>query len=152
MNKSRHRGIKERNNSEQSGDIHALYEEYARIFITEKQTTFEKGNPRRKGLNQFIHGLLHSGRETGKIAKSIDEIARRANLIALMAAVEAQRAGKEGTACAAMAKEARDLAIMSAETVSNTRRHIEYAVTALENIHDISQLKMASLHEKQGVA
>ncbi len=119
MNKSRHRGIKERNNSEQSGDIHALYEEYASIFI---------------------------------IAKSIDEIARRANLIALMAAVEAKRAGNEGTAFAAMAKEARDLAIMSAETVSNTRRHIEYAVTALENIHDISQLKMASLHEKQGVA
>ena len=119
MNKSRHRGIKERNNSEQSGDIHALYEEYASIFI---------------------------------IAKSIDEIARRANIIALMAAVEAKRAGKEGTAFAAMAKEARDLAIMSADTVGDTSRYIENTVRIVESISVVTKLSMKHYREKQEVA
>lgn len=95
----------------------------------------------------------HMGRkETEKIAASIAEIARRANIIALMAAVEAGRAGKEKTGLSAMARKARSLAIKSADAVRDARKHIEYTVTTLESIHDVSQLIVASLRENKKVA
>lgn len=122
MKKGQCKGKKEKCLLEQSGNVHLPYKEYAKIFIT------------------------------GKIAASIDEIARRANLIALMAAVEAGRAGKEQTGLSAMAGNTRTLAIKSADAVSDTRTHIEHAVTIVESIHDISQMKMASLRENQEVA
>jgi len=152
MKKEQHRGRKEKNKSEQSGNLQVPHEEYAKIFITEERQILEKANTCMKCLNRFVNGVLFSGKETGKIAASSDEIARRANLIALMAAVEAGRAGKKQTGLSAMAGKTRALAIKSADAVSDTRTHIEHAVTTLESIYDISQLKMASLREKQGVA
>ncbi len=122
MEKEQHKRRKEGNKSEQSGNLPARHEEDTKIFIT------------------------------GKLAASIDDIARRANLISLMAAVEAGRAGKEQTGLSAMAGKTRYLAIKSAEAVSETRTHVEHAVTIVERIHDISQMKMASHRENRGVA
>ena len=99
MKKGQCKGKKEKCLLEQSGNVHLPYKEYAKIFIT------------------------------GKIAASIDDIARQANLIALMAAVEAGRAGKKQTGLSAMAAKARALAIKSSDAVSDTRTHIEHAVT-----------------------
>jgi methyl-accepting chemotaxis protein len=105
-----------------------------------------------KNLNHVINEVSASVVEAGKLATSIDENARQVNLLALVAAVEAGRAGEKGVGLSAMARKARALAIKSADAVSDTRAHIEYAVTTLESICDISRLTMASHREKQVVA
>jgi len=150
MKEGQYLRIEEENKSEKSGDVHVRREKCAKIFITEERRLLEKVNTCRKGLNQFVHGVLNSSRETEKIAASIDDIARQANVIALMAAVEAERAEQEGRELSIMAKGARDMAMRSAETVKDTRRHIEYMVSILKSFNHVTQLSMEVLPGETG--
>ncbi|CCK82276.1 methyl-accepting chemotaxis sensory transducer [Desulfobacula toluolica Tol2] len=82
-------------------------------------------------MNQLISSMEDISRasdETGKIIKTIDEIAFQTNLLALNAAVEAARAGDAGAGFAVVADEVRNLAIRSAEAAKNTAQLIEGTV------------------------
>ncbi|MFH1035412.1 MAG: methyl-accepting chemotaxis protein [Pseudomonadota bacterium] len=88
-------------------------------------------------LRQAMARISEASEQTGKIIKTIDEIAFQTNLLALNAAVEAARAGEAGAGFAVVAEEVRNLAMRAAEAAKNTQAIIEQN---LRNIAEGSEL------------
>ncbi|MFZ0430489.1 MAG: methyl-accepting chemotaxis protein [Acidobacteriota bacterium] len=101
----------------------------ARELSDKARTSADKGVASIGRLSASIDKIKASADKTGRIVKTIDEIAFQTNLLALNAAVEAARAGEAGKGFAVVAEEVRNLAIRSAEATRTTASLIEEAST-----------------------
>jgi methyl-accepting chemotaxis protein len=88
-------------------------------------------------LTGAMDGISGASGETGKIIKTIDEIAFQTNLLALNAAVEAARAGEAGAGFAVVANEVRSLAMRATEAAKNTADLIEDTITRVKEGTDL---------------
>ncbi len=124
----------------------------ARTMMGEVSQIVEKVNQHMGEMQTAIERITKSSEETGKIIKTIDEIAFQTNLLALNAAVEAARAGEAGQGFAVVAEEVRNLAQRSAEAAKNTTALIENTITAVQNGNDITQQTQAAFTENMEIS
>jgi methyl-accepting chemotaxis protein len=104
----------------------------ARAMMGEAQQIVQNVNLHMENMGKAVEEISRSSGETGKIIKTIDEIAFQTNLLALNAAVEAARAGEAGAGFAVVAEEVRNLAMRAAEAAKNTADLIEGTVTKVK--------------------
>jgi methyl-accepting chemotaxis protein len=119
-----------RQNAENAMQAKSMMQESAQIIHTV--------NHHMDDMAKAIVQITRSSEETGKIVKTIDEIAFQTNLLALNAAVEAARAGEAGAGFAVVADEVRNLAMRSAEAAKNTSELIENTIAAVKNGSDLT--------------
>jgi methyl-accepting chemotaxis protein len=124
----------------------------AKAMMMEAQKIVEKVNHHMELMAQAIYEITRSSEETGKIIKTIDEIAFQTNLLALNAAVEAARAGEAGAGFAVVADEVRNLAMRSAEAARNTSDLIENTIKAVRNGNELTQLTQEAFRENMTIS
>jgi len=124
----------------------------AKTMMEEVSTIVEKVNRHMGDMTQAIHEITQSSEETGKIIKTIDEIAFQTNLLALNAAVEAARAGEAGAGFAVVAEEVRNLAMRAAEAARNTASLIEGTIKAVQNGNALTQSTQEAFQENMKIS
>ncbi len=109
----------------------------ANALVSEGHKVVEQSNQAMKDLIHSMREIVLACEETGKINKTIDEIAFQTNLLALNAAVEAARAGEAGAGFAVVAYEVRSLAMRAAESSQNTTALIERTIAKAKEGSDL---------------
>ncbi len=111
----------------------------AKTRMAEAREIVSRVNDHMNDMGEAIREITKSSEETGKIIKTIDEIAFQTNLLALNAAVEAARAGEAGAGFAVVADEVRNLAMRAAEAAKNTSDLIEKTIKAVKTGSDLTE-------------
>jgi methyl-accepting chemotaxis protein len=130
-------------NAENAGQAKAMMGQARQVLDTVDKNM---GN-----MTRAIDEITHTSEETGKIIKTIDEIAFQTNLLALNAAVEAARAGEAGAGFAVVANEVRNLAMRAAEAAKNTSTLIENTIKAVKDGNELTQLTQRSFRENMDI-
>ena len=110
----------------------------AKAMMAETKQIVEKVDRQMNEMAEAITGITKTSEETGKIIKTIDEIAFQTNLLALNAAVEAARAGEAGAGFAVVAGEVRNLALRAADAAKNTNGLIENTIKAVKHGNELT--------------
>ncbi len=124
----------------------------AKAMMAEVRKIVEKANGHMGNTVKAIDEITRSSEETGKIIKTIDEIAFQTNLLALNAAVEAARAGEAGAGFAVVADEVRNLALRSADAAKNTSDLIENTIKAVRNGNELTRLTQDAFKENADIS
>lgn len=124
----------------------------AQAMMKEAQKVVEKVSQHMGDMAKAVEEITNSSEETGKIIKTIDEIAFQTNLLALNAAVEAARAGEAGAGFAVVAEEVRTLALRAAEAAKDTSNLIENTLKAVGNGNELTQLTIAAFEENMEIS
>ena len=120
---------------------------YSKSLMAEARQIVEKVNRSMNDMTSAISEVTKSSEETGKIIKTIDEIAFQTNLLALNAAVEAARAGEAGAGFAVVAEEVRNLAMRAAEAARSTSSLIENTITGIRNSNELTVMTQKGFQE-----
>jgi methyl-accepting chemotaxis protein len=119
-----------RQNAESAAQAKKLMEEVRKIV--------GKVETQMSAMSASIQEVKESSEKTGKIIKTIDEIAFQTNLLALNAAVEAARAGDAGAGFAVVADEVRNLAMRAADAAKDTSTLIENTIDTVRKSSDLT--------------
>jgi len=124
----------------------------ARALMEQTRKIIDKVDAQMNYMVTAIQDVTKSSEETGKIIKTIDEIAFQTNLLALNAAVEAARAGEAGAGFAVVAEEVRNLALRSAEAAKNTATLIENTINSVKSSRDLTQQTQEAFKENMDIS
>ncbi|MDQ5987402.1 MAG: hypothetical protein CSYNP_03142 [Syntrophus sp. SKADARSKE-3] len=124
----------------------------AKAMMTNAEKIVENVNHHMGNLAEAITEVMKSSEETGKIIRTIDEIAFQTNLLALNAAVEAARAGEAGAGFAVVADEVRNLAMRSAEAAKNTSNLIENTIKNVKHGHEATSITRDAFKENMEIS
>ena len=124
----------------------------AKTLTQEAKQIVDKVHDQMSGMVTAIQDVTKSSEETGKIIKTIDEIAFQTNLLALNAAVEAARAGEAGAGFAVVADEVRNLAVRAAEAAKNTSSLIEKTIVTVKNSRDLTEQTQDAFKENMVIS
>jgi len=133
-----------RQNADNSGQCKVIMGQAAQIVA--------KVNSQMDELVVATDNVSKSSVETGKIIKTIDEIAFQTNLLALNAAVEAARAGEAGAGFAVVADEVRNLAMRAADAAKNTSELIQTTIDAVTKGSELTKLTKEGFRENTEIA
>ncbi len=124
----------------------------AKVRMGEAGQIVDKVNRHMGDMADAIREITKSSEETGKIVKTIDEIAFQTNLLALNAAVEAARAGEAGAGFAVVADEVRNLAMRAADAAKNTTDLIENTIKAVKRGNELTQTTREAFKDNVAIA
>ncbi|HOI74162.1 MAG TPA: methyl-accepting chemotaxis protein [Syntrophales bacterium] len=124
----------------------------AKAHMSEARVIVERVSRHMEGMAEAIGEVTRSSEETGKIIKTIDEIAFQTNLLALNAAVEAARVGEAGAGFAVVAGEVRNLATRAAEAARNTTGLIDNTIGVVKRSGEIMNQTREAFEENMQVA
>ena len=124
----------------------------AKAMMTEAHQIVEKVDHHMRDMAGAIVEITKSSEETGKIVKTIDEIAFQTNLLALNAAVEAARAGEAGAGFAVVANEVRNLAMRASEAAKNTSNLIENTIKAVRKGNELTNATQEAFKENAAIS
>ncbi len=124
----------------------------AKAMMAETKKIVEKVDSHMSKMAAAIAEITKTSEETGKIIKTIDEIAFQTNLLALNAAVEAARAGEAGAGFAVVADEVRNLAMRAAEAARDTNGLIENTIKAVKQGNELTSATREAFRENVAVA
>lgn len=98
----------------------------------------KQSNQKLDELVKAVDDIRESSQRISVVIKTIDDIAFQTNILALNAAIEAARAGTAGRGFAVVANEVRDLALKSAQAVTQSRLIIEDTINKTKEGSEIS--------------
>jgi methyl-accepting chemotaxis protein len=121
-------------------------------MMAEANRIVDKVNHHMNDMAEAVVVITKSSEETGKIVKTIDEIAFQTNLLALNAAVEAARAGEAGAGFAVVANEVRNLAMRASESAKNTSNLIENTIKAVRKGNELTNATQEAFKENAEIS